>query len=82
MQPSTRKTMIQAMKAQVDVCRLQCQNLSADFETARTFEERSRLARRWDQFLKTGYAAQLMLALLERQERESLAPRERGALPR
>jgi hypothetical protein len=61
----------QTLKMQVDVCRLQCECLSGDFETAPTFSDRARLAHRWDDFLKTGYTAQLMLDLLARQERES-----------
>jgi hypothetical protein len=63
---------IQTLKMQVDVCRLQCECLSGDFETAPTFAERAILARRWDHFLKTGYAAQMMLDLMARQDRERL----------
>ena len=68
MDSSLRKMKIQVLQAQVDVCRLQCATLSAAFEVAPTFEERSILAHRWDHYLKTGYAAQLLLDLLKRQD--------------
>jgi hypothetical protein len=68
MDSTTRKMTIQALKMQVDVCRLQCACLSSDFETAPTFERRSALAHRWDEFHKTGYAAQFLLDLLLRDD--------------
>lgn len=73
MSSTIRNMTIQTLKMQVDVCRLQCECLSSDFEIAPTFAERTRLAHRWDDFVKKGYAAQLMLDLIARQDRESVA---------
>jgi hypothetical protein len=73
MNSTIREMMIQTLKVQVDVCRLQCECLGGDFQMAPTFAERARLARRWDHFLKTGYAAQFMLDLMARPQRESAA---------
>lgn len=69
MQPTTRKRMIQTLEAQVDVCRLRCECLSAHLQMATTFEQRAVLAHGWDDTLKTGYIAQLMLDLMARQAR-------------
>jgi hypothetical protein len=68
MDSTIRKMTIQALEAQVDVCRLQCARLSSGFETAPTFERRSALSHRWDEFLKIGDAAQFMLDLLSRED--------------
>lgn len=68
MDSTIRKITIQALRVQVDVCRLQCDRLSSNFEAAPTFERRSALAHRWDESLKTGYAAQLLLDLLSRDD--------------
>lgn len=73
MQPTIRRMMIETLKAQVDVCRLRCQCLSADFQTAPTFEQRAIIAHGWDDTLKTGYIAQLMLDLFARQDRRLTA---------
>jgi hypothetical protein len=80
MQPSIRKLMIQTLKAQVDVCRLRCECLSTNFQTAPTFEQREILAQHWDDSLKTGYIAQLMLGLIARQDRRQQC-RESDELP-
>jgi hypothetical protein len=66
-----RKIKLQALKAQVDVCRLQCECLVGDFETAPTYAARAKLADRRDHFLNTGYAAQFMVDLMVRQDEES-----------
>jgi hypothetical protein len=66
-----RKLTVETLKMQVDVCRLRCECISGDFATASSFAQRAILARRWDECLKTGYAAQLILDLMARQERES-----------
>jgi len=73
MNSTIRKMTIETLRMQVDVCRLQCECLSSDFQTTTTFAERAKLALRLDYFLKTGYAAQLMLDLMARQDRESAA---------
>jgi hypothetical protein len=51
-----------------------CESLAKEFEMALTFERRAALARKWDVTLKEGHVFQLMLDLLERQERESSWP--------
>jgi hypothetical protein len=70
---ATRRMMLQALKVQVDVCRLRCECLSSDLVTAPTPAERAEIAHRWDQFLRIGYTAQIMLDLLAGQDRDFAA---------
>jgi hypothetical protein len=66
-----RKLRVHTLKAQLALRHLICESLAKEFETALTFERRAALARKWDVTLKEGHVFQLMLDLLERQERES-----------
>lgn len=72
MEDVIRKLRIQNLKAQVVLRQLLCASLAREFETASlTFDERAAIAHRWDEALKECYVLQLMVELMERQERTS-----------
>lgn len=73
------KLKIQTLKAQLALRSFVCASLAQEFDTAMlTFEQRAILAHRWDETLKESHVLQIMLDLLERQERMSNQIIERG----
>lgn len=66
----TRKLKIQVLNGQVQLCRLRCAHLETSLANARNAERKEAIARRWDETMKLGHTAQLMLTLLERQVKE------------
>lgn len=66
----TRKLKIQVLNGQVQLCRLRCAHLETSLAQARNAERKEAIARRWDETMKLGHSAQLMLAALERQAKD------------
>jgi hypothetical protein len=66
------KLRIQTLKTQLVLRQFHCASLAMEFETEvlMTNQEAERPAYRWDDMLKDSYILQLMIDLLERQERE------------
>lgn len=69
MEPAIRNLRIETLKGQVELFRLQCLFLDKSLVYAATAEQKQAIARRRHQRMQRRYAAQLMLALLERLER-------------
>jgi hypothetical protein len=65
-----RRLRIQSLKAQVEASRLNCTSLANEFENAATDTEKTKIATRYDEALKQTHCRQLLLELLERQDRE------------
>ena len=65
------KLRIQALKAQWLLRQFHCESLEMEFETeGPTTNQKAGLAYRWDDMLKEGHVLQLVIDLLERQEKE------------
>jgi hypothetical protein len=65
------KLKIHTLKAQWLLRQFHCESLEMDFETERlTTNRKAGLAYRWDDMLKEGHVLQLMIDLLERQEKQ------------
>lgn len=64
---------IKSLQGQVEASRLHSQALASKFESAATSGEKTRIARLYDEALKKTHAMQLLLELLEREEREKVA---------
>ena len=65
------KLRIQTLKAQLVLRQFYCASLAMEFETeVLTTNQKAGLAYRWDDMLKESYVLQLMIDLLERQEKE------------
>jgi hypothetical protein len=74
-----RKLRVQNLTAQVALRRYVCEFLAREFQTPTlTTHERAALAHRWDISLKESYVFQLMLDLIERQEKEERGDVSRG----
>jgi hypothetical protein len=68
-----RRLRINTLKAQVALRQSKCASLNSLFEAkSLTDEQRSEITRRRDESLEESYVLQLMVELLERQEREKL----------
>jgi hypothetical protein len=64
------KPRIQSLKAQTVLRQFHCESLAVEFEDeGLTTNQKAGLAYRWDDMLKESQVLQLMLDLLERQER-------------
>jgi len=73
----TRKLRVQNLKAQIALRRYVCEFLAREFRNpALTTQEKTALARRWDIALQESYVFQLMLDLIERQEKEERERRQ------
>jgi hypothetical protein len=70
------KPRIQTLIAQTVLRKFHCESMASEFEAeCLTISHKPRLAYRWDDMLKESQALQLMLGLLERQERKGVAAR-------
>lgn len=58
------------MKAQMEASRLHCVSIANEFEKAQTNAEKTNIANHYNEALKRTHATQLLMELLERQERE------------
>jgi hypothetical protein len=74
MESAIRTQKIHALKMQLERCRLRCESLAKDIETAKTVERKTILAHQRDQTIKEIRATQAAKTLLERQEKESSKP--------
>jgi hypothetical protein len=71
MESTLRRPTIQALKVQLEVTRLQCESFAKDLDAVAMLpEQKLELLDHLNQATKASHAAQLMLALLERQRRE------------
>ena len=71
MKSTLRRPTIQALKVQLEATRLQCESLAKVLDADTTLpEQKLELLDHLNQATKASHAAQLMLALLERQRRE------------
>lgn len=71
METVIRRLRIRNLKAQVALRKLIRESLAKEFEAALSVEDRAVFAQRADSALKEQYVLQLMVDLLERQERET-----------
>lgn len=71
MRSVTRKLKIQVLHGQVQLCHLRCAHLETSLTNAGNTERKEAIARRRDETIKLGQAAQLMLARLEQQVNEN-----------
>jgi len=62
---------IRSLRAKIEASRLRSAELAEKFQSARTGGEKTRIARRYDEALKHTHTLQLLLSLLERQERDA-----------
>jgi hypothetical protein len=70
------KPRIQTLKAQTVLRQFHCESLAVEFKIeCLTISRKAGLAYRWDDMLKESQVLQLMLDLLERQERKGVAAR-------
>ena len=68
------KPRIQSLKAQMVLRQFHCESLAVEFEAeGQTINRKAGLAYPWDDMLKESQVLQLMLDLLERQERKGVA---------
>ena len=67
---------ITSLQAQVEASRLHSQSLAIKFDTATTSAERAKIARQYDEALKKAHTMQLLLELLEREQRAAVDARE------
>lgn len=67
-----RKLRIHSLLAQIEASRLYSVSLANQFDAAPTNGEKTKIAQRYDDALKQTHTMQLLLELLERQERENL----------
>jgi hypothetical protein len=70
-----RKLRIGPLKAQIEVCRLRIESFARDFEKATSNVQKSEIAREWDREMKAKHAAQVLLEMLERQQKDERAGR-------
>ena len=70
---------IHTLRKQLDNCRDLCASLAKEFEVAETSAQRTRLADTWDTAMKQYHATQLLLELLEKQEKQGFAQADLGA---
>jgi len=61
-----------SLRAQIETSRLLCGALAGKFELTTSPTEKSKLARRYDEALRQTHTMQLLLELMERQEREAV----------
>lgn len=60
------------LKARLAVCEHLCQSLAQEFDrVGLTMDEKTAIAARWNALMNDGYLLQLMMELLNRQDRES-----------
>jgi hypothetical protein len=62
-----------SLKAQIEAARRQGESFAGDFEKAASDEQKSEIARKWDQTIKAKHAAQVLLEVLERQQKQERA---------
>jgi hypothetical protein len=62
---------IRSLKTQIDEARQRCNALAIEFDAAKTSAEKTEIARHYDKALKEAHALQLVLEMIERQQRES-----------
>jgi len=74
-----RKLRIRSLKAQIEVSRLRSESFAGDFEKATSNEQKSEIARKWDRTIKAKHAAQVLLEMLERQQKDERANRDQGS---
>jgi hypothetical protein len=70
-EPIIRALKITTLKAQIEVFRLQGEAFAREFEKATTLKQRAEIAHELDKAMKAKYAAEYLLELEERQERDS-----------
>jgi hypothetical protein len=59
-----------SLKAQIEVSRRQGEAFAGEFEKASSIEQKSEIARKWDRAIKAKHAAQVLLEMLEKQQKE------------
>jgi len=65
------KLRVQALQTQLALRKFVCASLAKEFEVeSLSVKQRAALAHHWDDTLKESYVLQLMIDLLERQEKE------------
>jgi hypothetical protein len=74
-----RKLRMMSLKAQIEVSRRQGEAFAGDFEKAESVEQKSEIARKWDRAIKAKHAAQVLLEMLERQQKEERATQDSGS---
>ncbi len=71
MESMIHKLRIQALQAQLALRKFVCASLAKEFEAeSLSVKQRAALAHHWDDTLNESYVLQLMIDLLERQEKE------------
>jgi hypothetical protein len=69
---------IHALRGQVASSRLYCTSLARQFEASPSNAEKSKIANRYDEWMKRTHTMQFLLELLERQHREPRQAQETG----
>lgn len=73
MEEIIRRLEIQTIKAKLELCRIVCASLAAQFDTPDlTHIERATIARQWNKLLAEGDTLAFFLELLRRRERERM----------
>jgi hypothetical protein len=74
-----RNLRIRSLKAQIEDSQRQSESFAGDFEKAVSIEKKSEIARKWDQAMKAKHAAQVLLEMLQRQQKDERAKRGQGS---
>jgi hypothetical protein len=66
-----RRLRTQNLKGRIEAFHLQCESLAKAFDEAKTNRQRAEIAHEWAKAVRAKRTVQVLLALKERQERES-----------